>query len=274
MYETTTLGDKVLVTTESNTYQVSKETWAQVEPLLNAGQDADTLLNIIASVKATDVKEYDAEKAKRAAEREAQQKALEAFESTLKDHTWSGEVKNLAKRVKDYRDEVSDLEESPMVLDLSDYQEIDHLVKEPGFYSFRMAIRGGERVPIVEISPMGDIPVVKARSTLEMALAAFRVACADEVGDMVPDSLKGNLRIANFGVDDNGNIVFDYKAKGKRGGGGGRKRKGYYEYEGERYETLTALGMVVNGTAKYPHKSGAALVEKGEAKFYPADSES
>ena len=69
---------------------------------------------------------------------------------------------------------------------------------------------------------------------------------------------------SNAGRGANGRISVRRK-------GGGHKRKGYYLYKGEKYNTLTELGQANGSTAKYPHKTGAYLVEKGEAEFVPSE---
>jgi hypothetical protein len=266
-------GDKTIVETEGQAYQLDSGVWSELKAKIDEGLADASILSIVCNVKASSVKEYDAEKAARAVEREARNKALEAFESTLKDHVWSKSVTVMAENVAILRAEVSDLEDSPMVVNLGEYKEVTGLVKGAGEFSFRVVTRGGEKFPIIELSPGSDIPVVESRSNLETALAAFRVAAADEVGELTPETLKTTLRINNFDVDEDGNVVFDYKAKVRRGSGGGRRAKGHYVYEGETYNTLTELGQANGSKAKYPHKNGAALVEKGEAVFVPNQEE-
>ena len=264
--------EKSIVEVEGQAYMLDSKVWAELKAKIDEGLADASILSIVCNVKATSVREYDAEKAERAAEREERNKALEAFEQALKDHTWSGKVNGLAEKVAMLRLELADLEGLPIVIDLSEYEETTGLVGQPGEFSFRVTTRNNERLPIIEIAPTSAIPLVGARNDLETALAAFRVTAANEVSDMTPEVLKPVLRINNFEVDDDGNIIFDYKAKVRKGGsGGGRRRKGHYEYQGNRYNTLTELGKVVNGTAKYPHKAGTALVEKGEATFVPSE---
>jgi len=271
--KTQELGDKVLVTTQSGAYQLSKETWAQLEPLLE-GQDIDALLSVVASVKASDVKEYDAEKAARARERAAKEKALEAFEGKLASHKWSKAIIDLAEEIAILRQEVSELESVPMAIDFASLEEVSGYAM-PGQYSFRSVVRNDRRYTIVEVAP-DDVPVISKRNELETALASFRVKCADATAKLVPAILGPSLKVNSFDVDTEGNVVFDYHVKIRRSGsGGGRKRKGYYLYKEQQYPTLTALGEAIdtNGT-KYPHKVGAAAVDRGDAIFVPADAES
>ena len=264
--------EKTVVEVEGQAYMLTSDVWSELKDKIDEGLADASILSIVCNVKATSVKEYDAKKAARAKEREARNKALEAFEAQIAGHEWSGKVSDLALEVAALRSELADLEDSPMVVNLGDYEEVTGLVKGVGEFAFRMVTRGGEKFPIIELSPSGDIPLVKTRSDLETALAAFRVAAADEISELTPEALKPVLRVNNFDVDEDGNIVFDYKAKVKRGtGGGGHKRKGYYLYKGEKYNTLTELGQANGSTAKYPHKTGAYLVEKGEAEFVPSE---
>jgi len=227
------------------------EIWSELLTKFDSGAADPSILSIVCNVKASSVKQYDAEKAQRAKEREARNKALETFETTIKDHTWSAKVSKSAMKVAELRLELADMEDSPIVINLADYEEVTGLVKGSGEFSFRVVTRGGEKFPIIELAPGSDIPLVESRSKLETALTAFRLAAADEISELTPDTLKPVLRVNNFDVDENGNVVFDYKAKVSR----------------------TELGQTVNNGAKYPHKSGAALVEKGEATFVPSNDE-
>lgn len=265
--------EKAVVEVENQAYMLDAGVWSELKAKIDEGLADASILSIVCNVKASSVKEYDAEKAARAVEREARNKALEAFESTLKGHAWSKSVTVMAENVAVLRSELADLEDSPMVVNLGEYKEVTGLVKEAGEFAFRMVTRGGEKFPIIEMAPSGDIPLVESRTNLETGLAAFRVAAADEISDLTPESLKPVLRINNFDVDEQGNVVFDYKAKVRRGSGGGRRAKGHYEYKGETYNTLTELGQANGSQAKYPHKNGAALVEKGEAVFVPNQEE-
>lgn len=270
--KTQELGDKVLVTTENAAYQLSTETWEQLEPLLE-GQDIDALLSVVASVKASDVKEYDAEKAERARERAAKERALETLEGKLASHKWSNIIIDLAEEIAILRQEVSELESVPMALDFSSLEEVSGYAM-PGQFSFRSVVRNNERYTIIEVAP-SDVPVISKRNELERSLANFRVKCADATAKLVPAILGPSLKVNSFDVDDDGNVVFDYHVRLRRGGGGGgRKRKGHYLYNEMSYPTLTALGEAIdtNGT-KYPHKVGSAAVDRGDAVFVPAESE-
>lgn len=271
-YKVNSIGDeKVIVETDSGAYQLSAKTWSDLEPLL-AGQDVDALLSVVSSVKASDVKEYDAEKAERARIRAEKQAAIEEFEGLLSEYNWSTNVLALADAVVVLRDEVKSLESAPILIDTSTLEETTGYAL-PGQFSFRSVSRNNERFWVIEIAPTG-IPLIEKRNSLETSLAALRVSCSDEVGQLVPTILSEDLKVNSFDVDEEGIIVFDWKVKIKRKGGGGRRPKGHYEYEGEIYPSLTALGESVNGDVKYPHKTGAMLVDKGEATFVPATEES
>lgn len=260
--------DTMIVTTEAAAYKLSAKVWEGLEPLLD-GQDVDALLSVVASVKASDVKTFDPEKAERARERAAKAEAIEEFETMMSDHAWSDKVANLAFTVAALRSEVTDLESVPVIIDTEDLEETTGYAL-PGQFSYRSVVRGGNRFWVIEIAPEG-IPLIDKRNALEVTLAAFRVAASDEVGDMVPAILGADLKVNVFDANGEGEVVFDWKVRVKRGSSGPRKGKGTYEYQGQTYASLTALGEAVdqNGT-KYPHKKGSALVDSGAATFTPA----
>ena len=263
--------DKVIVTTDLGAYQLSAQVWEGLEPLLE-GQDVDALLSVVASVKASDVKAYDAEKAQRAKDRAEKNDAIAEFETFMADYEWSNNVAALATDIAYLREEVADLEDAPVIIDTADLEETTGYAT-PGKFTYRSVTRGGERFWIIEVAPLG-IPVIEKRNALETTLAAFRVAASDEVGDMVPAILSADLKVNTFDANAEGKVVFDWRVKVGRATGGPRKGKGTYHYQGESYTSLTALGESVdaNGT-KYPHKIGGALVEKGLATFTPAPAE-
>lgn len=254
------------VDVEGVAFQVSPSALAMIDLAIAGGGNALDVFTAMTGLKASSAKPYDAEKARRKAERAKVAKEVERLKTDLEGIKWSTKVVKLAKALSKARGILSDLEEIPVVVSLADYEEVTHNALE-GQWRIRMATRGGQQVTLLEVGLSDTLPLVAARNDVAALASKFRLAASEQVGEVVPESLQSHVKSMIADVGPDGSIGFSYTVKGTGGGGkgGGKRRK--VEYQGTVYDSLSELGKVVNPTVKYPHKTGAALVSRGEAQF-------
>jgi len=257
----------VIVKVKENIYAIDKASFEAIKSVLTP-DNAAVILSTFVSAKASTAKLYDAEKAKKEEERAAKEAALAAFEKDLATWLWSTQVKTLASRVVELRQEQEAIEEVPYSIDLAGYDRIAPSKScQRGEYRFTM-FKG---IPSLVVGLPDPLPrQMMLQGDIAVALHAFRVEAANEVA--IPEVLKGENASKDFDVDDEGNITFNVKIKVK--GNTGNRTRGPWLYtgtefpdlDGKVFKTVAAFAIAAGLSTeddKYPHAPAKKFRESG-----------
>ena len=204
----------------------------------------------MATVTAKDAKTFDPEKAQREAEKAIKAQALSDFEQELASFTWSDEVLNIAQNVTDLRIEQTETEQVPFSISLEGY---DRNSPSKGCQRGEYRFTYYKGIPSLVVGLNEPLPrqMVIAQE-VDVALNAFRVACANEVS--VPEALRTENTTKDFDVDESGSIVFNVDVKVR--GNGGNKGRGPYLYTDKSGKFPDLDGREFESVAKFCHAAG------------------
>jgi len=242
---------------------VSESTWLTAKKGIDAGIYTPwEILHSYVNTKANDAKAISAEKAEAEELKAKKAKALAIFEKDLATWLWSTQVKTLASRVIELRQEQEAIEEVPYSIDLAGYDRIAPSKScQRGEYRFTM-FKG---IPSLVVGLPDPLPrQMMLQGEIAIALHAFRVEAANEV--TIPDVLASDNATKNFDVDNKGSIVFNVKVKRSGGGNsnGGKKVKVRHIASGRIFESQSDAGLEFYPDLAYPHKKVSELAKKGD----------
>jgi len=256
----------IIALNEKTSYTLSSSAFALCKLAIAGGGSEEEVFASMATVTAKDAKVFDPEKAKRAALKVERVAALAEFEKVLANYIWSDAVLERAQSVNRLRTEQTEVEQTPLIIDLGlPYTKNAHSKGcQPGQYRFTY-FKG---IPTLVVGLKEPLPrAMVLQSEIDVALHAFRIACADEVD--VPSVLRDENTSKHFDLNNDGNVVFTVKVNTRGSGNGGGKRRKVRELStGVVYDSKTLHGEAFNANGtKYPHKVSEGRILAGKAEY-------